>query len=240
MTRLLILSCSRQKRAEAGTLPAIERYDGPAFRVVRKFLRQHPQATLEVWVLSARSGLIPATHPMPHYDQRMTPQRAAELAPATTATLHSLLKTQSYKAICLCMGRDYAEVLNGYHKYISSDTVVTTTSGAIGKMLANLYDWLYGVPPALPALSSQILPHIQFRGLAVVLTADQVMERARQAIREERGNPTSFQAWYVEIDEQRVAPKWVVSVATGVPVSDFTSSEARRILHQLGLEVRRR
>jgi hypothetical protein len=138
------------------------------------------------------------------------------------------------------MGRDYAEVLNGYHKYISSDTVVTTTSGAIGKMLANLYDWLYGVPPALPALSSQILPHIQFRGLAVVLTADQVMERARQAIREERGNPTSFQAWYVEIDEQRVAPKWVVSVATGVPVSDFTSSEARRILHQLGLEVRRR
>jgi len=33
-SRLLILSCSQRKRPDSGLLPAIERYDGPVFRVV--------------------------------------------------------------------------------------------------------------------------------------------------------------------------------------------------------------
>ena len=42
--RLLIMACSQRKRSESGLLPAIERYDGPAFRrdiaAVRQALRQ--------------------------------------------------------------------------------------------------------------------------------------------------------------------------------------------------------
>jgi hypothetical protein len=40
--RMLILACSRRKRPDEGLLPAIERYDGPAFRMVRRFLREMP------------------------------------------------------------------------------------------------------------------------------------------------------------------------------------------------------
>ena len=40
--RMLILACSRRKRPDEGLLPAIERYDGPALRVVRRFLREMP------------------------------------------------------------------------------------------------------------------------------------------------------------------------------------------------------
>ena len=36
MTRLLIVACSRAKRPDAGSLPAIDRYDGPAFRLLRR------------------------------------------------------------------------------------------------------------------------------------------------------------------------------------------------------------
>jgi hypothetical protein len=39
---MLILACSRRKRPDEGLLPAIERYDGPAFRVLRRFLREMP------------------------------------------------------------------------------------------------------------------------------------------------------------------------------------------------------
>jgi hypothetical protein len=39
---MLILACSRRKRPDEGLLPAIERYDGPAFRVLRHFLREMP------------------------------------------------------------------------------------------------------------------------------------------------------------------------------------------------------
>ena len=40
--RLLILSCSQRKRPDRVLLPALERYDGPVFRMLRKFLRSCP------------------------------------------------------------------------------------------------------------------------------------------------------------------------------------------------------
>jgi len=59
--RLLILSCSQRKRPDPGLLPAIERYDGPVFQVVRRYLREQPAGSkqLDVFILSARYGLIP-------------------------------------------------------------------------------------------------------------------------------------------------------------------------------------
>ena len=38
-SRLLILSCSQKKRSNPGSIPALKRYDGPAFRVMNKFIR---------------------------------------------------------------------------------------------------------------------------------------------------------------------------------------------------------
>lgn len=76
--RLLILSCSQRKRSDPGLLPAIERYNGPAFQVLRKFLRERPDDTrrLDVFIMSAAYGLIPAEYPIANYDQVMTSQRA--------------------------------------------------------------------------------------------------------------------------------------------------------------------
>jgi hypothetical protein len=58
----LILACSQRKRCAANRLPALERYDGPAFKVVRRFLRQHPDEKLHlgIQILSAEFGLIPS------------------------------------------------------------------------------------------------------------------------------------------------------------------------------------
>ncbi len=61
--RLLILSCSRRKRLDKDLLPAVERYDGPAFRVLRRFLREMPFEAPDVPILSAEYGLIP--HDLP-------------------------------------------------------------------------------------------------------------------------------------------------------------------------------
>ena len=39
--RLLILGCADRKRDSSGLLPALDRYDGPAYRVIRNFLREY-------------------------------------------------------------------------------------------------------------------------------------------------------------------------------------------------------
>jgi hypothetical protein len=72
--RLLILSCSQRKRPDAILLPALERYDGPMFRVLRKFLRENPSKELhpDVYILSAQFGLISADQliPIPDFCKR--------------------------------------------------------------------------------------------------------------------------------------------------------------------------
>ena len=89
MTRCLIQSCSQTKLDDPRPLPAIERYDGPAFRVLRRFLRDAAPALqdVDVFVLSARYGLIAADTPVHDYDQRMTPARAAQLHQTAETTL---------------------------------------------------------------------------------------------------------------------------------------------------------
>ncbi len=97
--RLLILSCSRRKRLDPGLLSAVERYDGPMFRVLRKFVRECASEAqyLAVFILSAEFGLIPGSKPIPDYDRRMTPHRAAELQPQVLAELGRILKIGQYK-----------------------------------------------------------------------------------------------------------------------------------------------
>src|SRR5437764_14093390 len=77
---LLLVACSQRKRDTPGLLPAIERYDGPIFRLIRRFRRYRPTGPT-VAILSAAFGLIPADHPIPWYDRRMTPARAHALRP---------------------------------------------------------------------------------------------------------------------------------------------------------------
>ena len=111
--RLLILSCSSKKRSDQGLLPALERYDGPAYRVVNKFLRVHPSGvqSLDMYILSAEFGLIPSSKPIPDYDRRMTLQRAKELQQPVLNELKQILIGKQYKELFISLGKDYRKVL---------------------------------------------------------------------------------------------------------------------------------
>ena len=82
MKRLVILSCSQRKVQSASLMPAIERYDGPAYLVVRKWMRTIPDARRdhEFLILSAEFGLISDSLRIPYYDRRMTVGRAKRIA----------------------------------------------------------------------------------------------------------------------------------------------------------------
>jgi hypothetical protein len=87
MRRALLLACSQRKVPTPDLLPAIDRYDGPAFRVVRRYLRTNSDSDLIVYIVSAEFGLIPSCRPIPLYDRRMTDDRATELAPSIVRAL---------------------------------------------------------------------------------------------------------------------------------------------------------
>src|SRR4051794_5911479 len=81
MQRLLVISCSQRKVLDEKPIPAVDRYDGPAFRVLRKYLREVHDPSLTVQILSAKYGLIDAEYPIPYYDCRMTRPVASTMKP---------------------------------------------------------------------------------------------------------------------------------------------------------------
>lgn len=239
--RLLILSCSQRKHPDPGLLPAIERYDGPQFQIVRKYLRAYPaeRQSLAVYILSAKFGLILANQPIPNYNQRMTPKYAQELQPQVLPKLESLLS--GCDELFINLGQSYWQVLVGYEKIIPPHLTPVIAQGSQGRRQVELHDWLYR---GLPESSSTDTPtafagKARIRGVEINHTPAQILALACERLRQDGKDAANYQAWYVQVDDRQVSPKWLVSQLIGLPVGDFHSGEARRVLQQLGVEVKK-
>ena len=238
--RLLILSCSQSKRSTPDLIPALERYDGPVFRVINKFMREYPfeAQSLDVYILSAKFGLIPSRHLIPNYDYRVTMQRVRELQPPTLTALKQILIDRQYDELFISMGKDYLRILDGYKSLILANLKVIISTGVMGRKQAELRNWLHEGSSAAPDNQTKAVQQgkAHLRGVEVALTPEQVMDIARLALVEKQNIP-KYQVWYVQIDGQKVPPKWLVSKLTGLPVNTFHTNEARRVLQQLGIAV---
>ena len=140
--RLLLLACSQRKKPAAGLLPALDRYDGPAFQVLRKFTRESPGQIPDILILSAKFGLIESTKLIPDYDLKMTLKLAKKLRPSVIATLDSALKKNSWKELGICLGKDYLAAVNGLQGILPESATVRFLQGGLGKRLSALHQWL--------------------------------------------------------------------------------------------------
>lgn len=142
--RLLILSCSATKRTDAGRLPAVNRYQGPAFRLLRKALRELAQAAHpQVAILSAEFRLVAGDTLIPWYDRRMDAARALALAPIVQVALPRFL-SKDISEVFVNLGRDYRLALGTIP---TGPWRVTYARGGIGARLGQLRRWLYAVEP---------------------------------------------------------------------------------------------
>ncbi|MGH2487693.1 MAG: DUF6884 domain-containing protein [Ktedonobacterales bacterium] len=240
MRRLLLLACSKRKRPDFGKIPAIERYDGPAFRMLRKFANAHPEGTPEVYVLSARYGLIPGDTPISAYECQMTSGRARELQAQVEADVAALDMSRRYRQVFILAGAVYRHAIPLNHVPPQRLTVAT---GSPGVRLAQLKSWLHQSPSATPvperaALDANTPVRLRLRGNDYGIAPSTAIAVARQAVRNGAAEAMKNGAWYVLVDGYTIAPKRLVSQLTCLPVGSFHSDDARRVLRCLGLSVR--
>lgn len=144
--RLLILPCSASKRTDPAPLPADQRYTGSWSKVLAAWSREHPDQRTEtdVYFLSARFGLIRADEPIPWYEQRMTPARAAELAPSIGNAVNKLI-AKPYSKACISLGQLYWRALGNV--LINPQMPLLITGGrGIGDHLQQRKRWLEQSP----------------------------------------------------------------------------------------------
>jgi hypothetical protein len=147
LKRLLILSCSERK-SEALTCPAIDRYLSPAFYVVRRYLKARPDNNLVIWILSAKYGLMNSSQSTAHYELALSAERAAQLAEKITRQFQLLTfadfeETNPSAAFCH-LPKNYQIALAEHIALIRQVTKVGTAAGRPGEKLQQLKNWLEG------------------------------------------------------------------------------------------------
>ncbi len=142
--RLLILSCSQRKRASHKPLPAIDRYNGPLFLVLRRFLREcpHQARLLDVYILSAAYGLIPGDFPIAWYDRKINTSRVVELQSQVNTTFSDLPR-DNYASICFVLGKTYLKAFEGLQDLVLAHTEPIVAYGPMGKKQTQLKKWLW-------------------------------------------------------------------------------------------------
>ena len=244
--RLLILSCSARKRGPAEPIPALDRYDGSLWRVLRSYLHEQPivAADLHVYGFSAEFGLIPGDQRIPHYDRTMDSEQADALRPHVRETFATLMG-QGYAQICLGVSDRYLRAMEGWETLVPADVDVRVTDGPMGTKLGQLRAWLEGrvwMPADRPThVAAPVAPHgkVMLSGVLLHMTREDVFVRARAALANDDAGARRYRDWYVRVDDQRVAAKWLASVISGLPTSRFDASNARRALLALGIDVER-
>jgi hypothetical protein len=248
--RCLIVGCSRTKVDSPQPLSAIQRYDGPAFRVIRRYLSQAPESVqdVDIFVLSAKFGLLSAENKIPSYDRLMTAARAAELRPCVQEAVRVQVCPQKYAEVFLSMGKTYLQAMEGLDTLLGDGVRVIISDSASGQKLTDLQRWLWGteVQPRRDSESEKrpvqpklIAEEAVLRGRHVQMTTERAITELRPHL--DRGDSVAFQVrdWYLDIDGWKVSPKWAASRLFDVPVREFSADEARRALRALGLSCHR-
>jgi hypothetical protein len=238
-TSLVILGCSQRKAHTSRLLPAIDRYDGPAFRVLRKYNREETGNSVEACVLSARFGLVPGNLPLPLYDCELPQIDRTALRTQVEQQFKRTMDEVQPQRLFVSLGCQYLPLIaEPLTREVAPASLVIATGG-IGGRASRLVRWLKSgedddrmIKPVPPRGEAALL------GTTVRLSREEVLQATRNALSSSPAAACRFETWYVPVDEHRVAPKWLVSVLFDKPVSRFRTADARRVLLQLGVETK--
>lgn len=125
-------------------LPAIERYDGGAYRIIRKLQRQGDWPDdIDTLILSAKFGLLRATDLIPDYDLRMTNALAAKMNSDVLRSLDASIRDYPPSEVYLDLGAQYFPAVRGIDDLLLSRLIpLRKASGRIGERLHRLKEWI--------------------------------------------------------------------------------------------------
>jgi hypothetical protein len=237
LASLVILGCSRRKRRTSRLGPAIDRYDGPVFRVLRKHAREALDSPAHACILSGRFGLIRGDFSIPRYERQLQRADHVALRRQVEGQLNRILDELQPERLFVSVGCRYWPLLEKPLARAVSPARVVIATGGIGGRASHLAHWLRAdEQAATKPISSPTRGVAVLLGTTVRLTRDEVLQRARDALLAAPVAAQRFETWCVPLGSQRVAPKWLVSVLFDKPVARFRTADARRVLSLLGVD----
>lgn len=145
---LIITESYRRKKLPKGLIPAIERYDGVFFRVLKSLERRNKLKNVDILIVSATFGLLYPESKVPYYE----PHRGAfgslprerisfEFKKDVLSKLQKQLRQKEYLEIYVNVGKQYRELIEGFEK-ITDANIIYAEGPGIGPKAAHMKKWI--------------------------------------------------------------------------------------------------
>jgi len=139
--KLLIISCSAKKKKFNHPAPALEVYDGPIFRLLRKNLR-NKLSNIHITIISAKYGLILPETRISYYDKIISKKEICEWNGKIVNLLGDLIWKNNYSEIFICLGKNYLGVIEGLERHVPKDCKLMYAEGRIGEKMQKTKEWI--------------------------------------------------------------------------------------------------
>ncbi len=144
---LLILGCSDKKIENFSQAPALEVYDGPSYRVLRKFLKENGWPPgLMIKIISAKNGIIDANTLI-----RLDKETAEKIRPKV---MQSLSEVGLPTSVFINLSKDYRPAISCITTLFGRDRI-TESEGRNGEKLQAMKKWLHDLPNHTATVPSQ-------------------------------------------------------------------------------------
>ncbi len=138
MKDLIIMSCSRTKK-NLENVPAMDLYDGQAYRVIKKSAPEN----VEILIISAKYGLIRSTDVISQYEQLMTVSRAVEIRKEVSEGITNIVSNENITRTFVSLGFPYNHAVSpDLMRFLDGTSNLQVADGPIGKRLHQLKEWL--------------------------------------------------------------------------------------------------
>ena len=143
--RLLIVPCAKTKVKTMEKIQAYRLYNGPVYNMLRKYqINFSNNDGLDIFILSAKYGLIEPTKRISYYDQKMNPSRVDDLQADCNKKLAEIISKKPYSDIIVNLGKDYYPALSLTLDAIESgtDPQLHKIEGTQGERLHQVKEWI--------------------------------------------------------------------------------------------------
>ncbi|MDI9395425.1 MAG: peroxide stress protein YaaA [Euryarchaeota archaeon] len=141
--KLLVIPCSKKKLASEGMLPAIERYQGQYFKILKKYVTDFSNNNgFDIAILSAKYGLLEPMDNIEYYNLKMDAIQAQSLKGSILKKLAKMNELKQYREVVINLGSHYIEAIEGYEKIFDNAVEFKFFEGRIGERQKQMKDWL--------------------------------------------------------------------------------------------------
>lgn len=143
---ILITTSYRLNKEIKEPIPAIERFDGVYFRILKKYIREGKLRNVDILIVSEKYGLIWAKDKVPYYDIHgkmgslsLSKKSIEKIRQQNLQKLKQIVNR--YSEIYVNVGREFLKLIRGFEKFTTCKVTYATGRG-LGPKALHMKEWI--------------------------------------------------------------------------------------------------